>query len=214
MHSLVCECAWFKQQVLRCYVDRVANSSRSKRHMSCNRVSYCGAYVRESYERLPKGSVGDAIRAERVATINANLPETTAGMEDATKNLSAVGQLLMLCRHPQRNDNEPVNSELAAAMVNKRKEEFEDDSHGRKKRLRIFAGSRSQGVNYLPLVRISGQARWGYPVVGSIVTEAQLQVVHDQGLHSQAMIDAGWWFVPRLPRSVSEKYRWRTTAHA
>ncbi len=182
--------------------------------MSCKRVSHCGAYVRESCDRLPRGSVGEAIRAERVATTHEKLPETTAGMEDTKNNLSAVGQLLMICRHPQKDENQQLNSELAAAMVNKRKEELEVDSDGRRKRLRVFAGSCWEGVSYLPLVPIARQAHWGYPIVGSTVTEAQLQVVDDQGLDSQAMINAGWWFVPRLPRSASETYRWTAPDNA
>ena len=65
-----------------------------------------------------------------------------------------------------------------------------------------------EGPGFPALVPIPRQAHWGYPVAGSTVTEAQLKVVGDKGLDPGAMVNAGWWFEPRLPRSASETYRW------
>ncbi len=58
------------------------------------------------------------------------------------------------------------------------------------------------------LVPIPRQAYWGYPVAGDTVTEARLKLVEDSGLEPGAMVNAGWWFEPRLPRSGIETYRW------
>ena len=57
-------------------------------------------------------------------------------------------------------------------------------------------------------VPLFGEACWGHPEAGSSVTDAQLQRVFDNGMDPAAMVNAGWWFVPRLPRSGSEAYRW------
>jgi len=57
-------------------------------------------------------------------------------------------------------------------------------------------------------VPLFGEAYWGHPEAGSSVTDAQLQRVFDNGMDPAAMVNAGWWFVPRLPRSGSEAYRW------
>ena len=40
------------------------------------------------------------------------------------------------------------------------------------------------------------------------MTDAQLQRVFNNGMDPAAMVNAGWWFVPRLPRSGSEAYGW------
>ena len=93
----------------------------------------------------------------------------------------------------------------------KRKEELEVDLDGRTKRMRVFAGCCWEGPDFPALGPIPRQAHWGYPVAGSTVTEAQLKVVGDKGLDPGAMVNAGWWFEPRLPRSASETYRWTAT---